>query len=154
MGLLTSHSYIYSRASVASLKEWVAEVEAVAKWSRAQLEHMQKTMDKDQEDLQMFQRDTTYVVHSKRLRLYHRSSRSETLWAPVGSVEAHGSPSAKQARQTWSVVAETLKAQDRDFVATLVGADQAAEQGKEVDVFPAMYDCIKLAVDALSNNTG
>ncbi len=52
-----------------------------------------------------------------------------------------------------STVAETLKTQQRDFVATWEGADRAATEGMAVEVFPAMYDYARLAMEALSNVT-
>jgi hypothetical protein len=118
------------------------------------LDKIKETIDGDLEELQRLRRETTVVVPTGRLRLHHHSSKSEALWSPLGKVEAYGSsPDAEQAKQAWSAVAETLKTQQQDFVATWEGADRAIEDGLEVDVFPAMYDCARLAMEALSNVT-
>jgi hypothetical protein len=69
----------------------------------------------------------------------------------VGKVEAYGrSPDEEHTKQAWSAVAETFKFQQRDFVAAWNGADRFKEERMEVDMYPAMYDCAKTAMDALS----
>jgi hypothetical protein len=103
------------------------------------------------DELQRLRWDTTIVVPSGRLKLYHRIGRHEALREPKEMMEAHGS--SDTTKHAWFTLHETIKTQQRDFQDTWDGAEHLAAQGEEVDMYLLMYDCIRKAVDSISRIT-
>jgi hypothetical protein len=137
-----------------SLEELVAKAETDAKQARDDLKKLREEVDPLRKEVQQLRRDSTIVVPSGRLKLYHRIGRHEALWEPYESMEAFGNPpDPDTTRNAWSVVHETLKAQQRDFQDTWIGAEQLARNGDVVDMYPLMYDCARKAVDTISRVT-
>jgi len=141
-------------ATRASLEDLAAKAETDAKQARTALAELKKEVDPLRKEVQQLRLDSTIVVPSGHLKLYHRVGRHEALWEPHESMEAFGNPpDPVTTKSAWAALHEALKLQQRDFEDTWTSAEQLAKNGEDVDMYPLMYDCARKAVDTISRVT-